>query len=388
MFASTRTVALCLVMASLCPAETYLAAPFANRSAEVGLDWIGESIGESVRAALDRESVPVVTREERERAAARLSLRPTSQVSLGSLLKVTETAAADELVWGEYEVVLEPGAKPAADSVLRITARIYSRNPARERLVVTESGALQDLATLERTVAWSVYHVARPDSKLTRAEFEARHPARKVNALEDYVRGLLATNATQRHRYFAQAVRMEPGFDEALFELGLMRWRTEQFSEATMWLAQVSPSAADYLQALFLLGCSQFHQGNSAGALKSFSELLLRFPNSPEVRNNVAASRLPFDAMAATEAFAKLVEEAPGDPDYLFNYGYALWSVGQFEKAAELFRAVLDRTPNEADSLLMLGRCLKKSGPRPGDLRTAGLQRLIEDWPAAVRRVP
>jgi Flp pilus assembly protein TadD len=140
------------------------------------------------------------------------------------------------------------------------------------------------------------------------------------------------------------------------------------------------------VDALFLLGCSQFHQGDSGAALKSFSELMLRFPASPEVRNNLAAAQLPFDAKAATEVFAKLVEEAPGDPDYLFNYGYGLWSLGQFEKAAELFRAVLDRTPNESDSILMLGRCLKKSGPRPGDLRTAGLQRLIEDWPAASRR--
>ena len=49
-----RTVALCLAVAGLCGAETYLAAPFANRSGEAGLDWIGESVGETVRAALDQ----------------------------------------------------------------------------------------------------------------------------------------------------------------------------------------------------------------------------------------------------------------------------------------------------------------------------------------------
>jgi Tfp pilus assembly protein PilF len=353
---------------------------------EPGHEWIGESIGETVRASLAREGVQVIARADRERAAARLSLKPSAQLTLASLMKVTEAASADALIWGDYEIVTEAGAKPAGDSPLRITVRAYTRNPAAEKLSVTETGMLEDLGSLQRAVAWSVFRAARPDSKVTRADFDTRHPLRKLNALEDYMRGLLAAKPDQRHRYFTQAVRIEPNFDEALFELGMMRWQSEDFSQAVSWFARVDPSAAQYVDALFLLGCSQFHQGDSGGALKSFSELMLRYPNSQEVRNNLAAAQLALDAKAATEAFAKLVEEAPGDPDYLFNYGYGLWSLGQYEKAAELFRAVLDRTPNESDSILMLGRCLKKSGPRPGDLRTAGLQRLIEDWPAASHR--
>ena len=387
------SVAVC-VQAGL--AQTAMVAPFANRSGEAKLNWIGESIAETVRAALDREQMPVIAREERQRYTSRLSLKSSAPLTLASLIKITEAVSANTLIWGDYDVTPAANGNAgdkatetgAAQRQIRITVRLYGTNPASEQLNTTEAGALEDLATLERAVAWAVFRAAQPRTRVTQAEFENRHPARKVNALENYVRGLLAAKPDQRHRYFTQAVRIEPNFDEALFELGLMHWREEAFSQAAGWFTKVSPGAAEYLQALFLAGCSQFHQGDSGAALKSFSELLLRVPEAPEVRNNVAAAQLPFDAASATETFAKLVAESPGDPDYLFNYGYALWSQGQFEKAAELFRAVLDRTPNEGDSILMLGRCLKKSGPRPGDLRTAGLQRLIEDWQAGTRRLP
>jgi tetratricopeptide (TPR) repeat protein len=306
-------------------------------------------------------------------------------LTLASLIKVAEAASADEIVWGDYEVLTNDSGKAAEMAPLRITVRLISRQKGIEHLVVTETGMLEDLSTLERSVAWDMFAALRPAAKLRRQEFEARHPARKPNARENYIRGLLATDAQKRHRYFTQAVRIEKDFDEPLFELGLMSWRREDFSQAADWLSKVSPRAAAYSQALFLLGCSRFHLGDNAGALASFSELALRLPESLETQNNLAAAQLPLDAMAATEIFAKLVAAAPGDPDYLFNYGYALWSQGEFDKAAELFRAVLDRTPNEGDSILMLGRCLKKMGPRPGDLRAAGLQRMIEDWPAASR---
>jgi Flp pilus assembly protein TadD len=385
---SVAQIVLLASLASTALAATHLVAPFANRSDDSKLDWIGSSIGESVRASLEQEQVPVISRQDRERYAARLSLKPSVPLTLASLMKVSETAMADALVWGDYEVTQINPEKGDSARQLRITVRLYSRSPVVERLNITETGALEDLATLERSVAWTVFRAAQQNSKITRAEFESRHPLRKVNALENYVRGLMAPAAAQRHHYFTQAIRIEPAFDEALFELGMAAWREEAFSEAAGWFSRVSPGAASYLQALFLAGCSQFQRGDSAAALKSFSELLLREPHSPEVRNNLAAAQLPFDATAATETFAQLVAAAPGDPDYLFNYGYALWSQGQFEKAAELFRAVLDRTPNEGDSILMLGRCLKKSGPRPGDLRTAGLQRLIEDWTPPARRAP
>jgi hypothetical protein len=54
---------------------------------------------------------------------------------------------------------------------------------------------------------------------------------------------------------------------------------------------------------------------------------------------------------------------------YHFNVGYALWKQGKFEAAADRFRSVLDRNPEDGEAKVMLGRCLKRTVFRPGDLR-------------------
>ncbi|MBZ5604322.1 MAG: tetratricopeptide repeat protein, partial [Acidobacteriia bacterium] len=58
------------------------------------------------------------------------------------------------------------------------------------------------------------------------------------------------------------------------------------------------------------------------------------------------------------------------DPDYHFNLGYTLWRAGQYEAAVESLRAVVARNPNDAEATALLGRALKRDGPRPGDPRS------------------
>ena len=56
--------------------------------------------------------------------------------------------------------------------------------------------------------------------------------------------------------------------------------------------------------------------------------------------------------------------------------GYSLWKQGKFELAAANFRAVLDRSPSDQEATTMLGYCLKMEGPRAGDPRSDGRERL------------
>src|SRR4029077_13625883 len=87
-----------------------------------------------------------------------------------------------------------------------------------------------------------------------------------------------------------------------------------------------------------------------------------------------AESRL--NLTAALENFKKAPEGEGADPDYHFNLGYALWKRGDFAAAAERFRAVLDRQPEDSEAVTWLGRCLKREGPRAGDPRSLGRARL------------
>ena len=78
----------------------------------------------------------------------------------------------------------------------------------------------------------------------------------------------------------------------------------------------------------------------------------------------------------ALESFRKAGESDPQDADYRFNQGYALWKAGEFDPAAEMFRASLNLAPADSEAILMLGRCLKRTAVRDTEQRVTGLERI------------
>jgi len=99
-----------------------------------------------------------------------------------------------------------------------------------------------------------------------------------------------------------------------------------------------------------------------------------------EVYNNLGAAESRTNLPGALDNFRKALEGDESDPLYQFNVGYALWKQSNFQAAAEKFRAVLGQNPADAQASLLLARCLKQNGPRPGDTRTEGLERLKSNY--------
>jgi lipoprotein NlpI len=100
-----------------------------------------------------------------------------------------------------------------------------------------------------------------------------------------------------------------------------------------------------------------------------------------EVYNNLAAAESRASIVpAAVDNFRKALEGDSSDPVYQFNLGYALWRAGSFTAAAERFHAVLAHDADDAVAALLLERCEKRSGPRPGDSQTEGLERLKTNY--------
>ena len=52
------------------------------------------------------------------------------------------------------------------------------------------------------------------------------------------------------------------------------------------------------------------------------------------------------------------------------------WRKGDFAKAADKFRATLERSATDQDATFFLGRCLRQEGPRAGDPRSEGRERI------------
>jgi tetratricopeptide (TPR) repeat protein len=336
--------------------------PFFNLTKSANLDWIGESISESVLEALAGAGHFVADREARDEMMRRLSVRRYAVLTRASVLEVALNLDAGQAVSGEF--VLQPGAGPR----LAITVRVTDLKQMRRGVEFTAAGPLEELSLVQDKL------VARVLASLgSSAPAAAARPAIRLDALENYVRGLMAATEPDRARLWATAARLEPGFSWPCFRLGRLYYDQGDYRSAAGWLAKVRTDDTHYREAQFYLALSLYENGEYALARDAYMRIVQEAPLS-EVYNNLGATQLHLNETDALESFLKALEGDPADPEYHFNAGYALWRLGQFEPAAERFRSALGRNPEDQQATTLLGRCLKRSGPRPGDLKTEGLE--------------
>src|SRR5213594_2963948 len=105
----------CLSLARGRAADTVLALPFFNLSNSPNLDWIGESIAETIREFLTAHDVLTLDREERQEAFRRLSIRPYALLTRASVIKLAESLDVGKVIMGQY--TLSPGTPPSKGSL-------------------------------------------------------------------------------------------------------------------------------------------------------------------------------------------------------------------------------------------------------------------------------
>lgn len=345
---------------------------------------MGESLAESVREALSSEGLMALDRDDRMEAFSRLSLRPYSLLTKASVVKIGEELDAEQVIFGHYDVKAAPNAtsKSAAKNgaSLLITARVLDLKRLKEGPEFREVGALEDLAALQEHLAWQTLRFLKPAGAPSEAEFRERHPAVRVDAVENYTRGLLAANSDEKHRFFTQAARLDSHYSLPDFQLGRLLWSKKEYKSAAEWFQKVVPGDVHYHEANFFLGLCRYNSGDFAGAATAFQAVARVVPLS-EVYNNLAAAESRANRLSASvDDFRKALEGDRSDPIYQFNLGYSLWRAGSFAAATERFHAALDRDPADAQAALLLARCEKQSGPRPGDSQTEGLERLKTNY--------
>ena len=333
-----------LILAALCCAETHaetvLVLPFFNHSQAANLDWIGESIAESLQDSLFSGGLLVLDRADRLEGYRRLSLRPGAELTRASIMKVGEALDASRVIYGDYQVT--PGdAGSASKGSIRITARVIDLKHTRQSAPFGEAGPLEDLAALQVHLGWQSLESLNPKTAPSEQEFLRGRPPVRLDAVESFVRGLLAGNPEQRQRFFTQAARLDEHYSQPCFQLGKTYWEKKDYKVAAGWLSRVSRSDARYLEAQFFLGLCRYFTGDFAGAAEAFQVVAGSMPLNEVLNNLGAAQNRRTDAEAAVANFQKAVEGDSGDPDYQFNLGYAQWRAGQFDTAVQSLRAAV-----------------------------------------------
>jgi len=363
-------------------ADATVALPLFNPSKDRSLDWVGESAAENIIEALHGEGLVTLDRIDRAEAYQRLSLRPSVSLSRASIVKIADELDASHAIFGSFEIVRDPAAK----ATVRLIVRVLDLRKLSQTPDFTEDGLLEDLASLQNRIAWKVLTaiVAKPAS--AEADFLARQPNVRVDAMENYIRGLLVKDEAARHRFFTQAVRLDPKYSQPCFHLGLHYWEKADYQHAAQWFQRVARTDPHYMQALFYSGICRHYVAEYAAAENAFAIVAAAVPLN-EVFCNLGASQLRQGKLApAIQNFERALEGDPADPDYHFNLAYALWHAKRFDEAADRFRAVLERIPDDRDSTTLLGFCLKREAPRPGDPKQEGLERVKEEYEETVFR--
>jgi len=381
-----RLLALCILLSPVLPAaerlDSYLIVPFHNASGAANLDWIGESIAETVREALASFDVAAIRRQVREEAARDLSIRTNGKLTKASLIRLGQETGASRVVYGRFNYLPPGGEASLAGGALEISAHSIDLRRAALGPEWRESGLLAGLSQLQTRLSWRVLRYAEPHASPSEREYFEDRPPIRIDATENYVRGLLARDLEDKHRFLALAVNLEPGFSQASFQLGRLQWEDNSYRAAGKWLERVKPADAHYLEANFLLGLCRYHTGNYPGAQAAF-ELVARSAALAPVHNNLGLTLYRLGAEGALENILWALERDPSDPDLHFNAGYILWRQGDADAAAGYFRAALELDPLDMDAGQVLERCLNGAGPRKGDLSGEGLERLKEAFEEA-----
>ncbi|WP_080507615.1 tetratricopeptide repeat protein [Bryobacter aggregatus] len=357
-------------------ADTWLVVPLSNLTAKPNMNWIGESAAESITEALTREGILVVDREDRKEGERRLALKPNTRWTRASILKLAESLDADRVVFGSFEMAASEG---AGMGTLKLAAQTINVRDLRKGGTFSETGPLEDLATLQSHLAWQVLKYSAPQSAPSEEQFRLTRTSIRVDALENYVRGLLAEDPDAQERYFQQALKLDGRYSQAAYQYGRLLFLRNNNPSAALQLEKVKNWDPHYRSATFMLGIAKFRMNEFRAAEAAFLRVSKEVPLS-EVLNNLGVTQFRLNQPEAVENLRRALEGDDKDPVYHFNLGVALLSRGANAEAAEQFRATLDRDPKDQEATKLLGRSLRPPTTGISREELAGLERLKLDY--------
>lgn len=316
-----------------------LVLPFENNSRQPGLEWIAESFPATLNQRMSSAGFLPITHDQRLYGLDRLGLPQTLHPSRATAYRLAAEMDADYVVIGDYS---------ASGDSFSAEARVLDVHRAHISAPIVEHNTLAKLLEVENVLAWRVIRDIYPDYEVSESSFLAAVPQVRLDAFENYVRGLLAANGAESVHRLEAALNAAPEYVPALYQLGRSYFASQEYEKAIMELSRVPSDHPAALQAAFYLALSYFYTGQYAPAEQTFSYIVTRLP-LPEVINNqaVAASRHGKDS---TALFQQAVAADPKDEDYCFNLAVSLRREGNFAAALREIQQALALRPGDTEA--------------------------------------
>jgi Flp pilus assembly protein TadD/TolB-like protein len=324
--------------------QTILVLPFENTSKAPGIEWIGEAFPEVLGQRLSSPGLYVISREDRNYAFDRMGIPVNVRPSRATLYRIAEQMDADYVVLGDYNFDGQT-----------FTGRAQVLDMKRLRLSnqMESAGPLVNLISIETGLAYELLKNMNPQTKVSKVEFmNAAQPVR-LDAFENYIRGLVTTDRAEKIKRLKEAVRLNPQYTLAMLQLGRTYYKERDYEGATTWLAKVPPSDESAGEANFILGLSYYYLGLLEKAETAFKVTESKIPLT-EVVNDVGVVLSRRNKAGATDHFQHAAQADPADSDYAFNYALSLWRDGDTAAAIKELRDSVQRHPTDVEAKQLL----------------------------------
>jgi tetratricopeptide (TPR) repeat protein len=321
-----------------------LVVPFENQAKAPGIEWIADAFPELLQERLNSATLFVLSREDRIRAYDRMGIPAELHPSRATVYRIAEQLDVDYVVLGLYHF---------DGRTFTTTAQLLDMRRQRLLPEMNESGPLIRLIDIQTALAWDVLHTLYPEISISRKAYVDAAPPLRLDAFENYVRGVTAPTAEEQIQHFREAARLNPAYPEALLQLGKAYYRGRQYEQAASWLARVAEGNPLAREANFYLGLAAYYQGEFPRAESAFRFVAARLPLA-EVYNNLGVVSSRADRKTAAEYFQKAIDADPNDPDYHFNLAVELYRTGDGVGASRQLRDTLSLRPSDAAAKSLL----------------------------------
>lgn len=346
------------------PQKIFVVLPFENASASARLDWLGEGLEELTIQRLSAAGEQVYSHAGRAADLERYGLPRTSKFSRATMIRIAEDMDADFVIFGRYT---------ANGNLLTIEMRTLSIDPMALRPAVRETGPLNTLMELHTRTLWQLLAGNDRHYRLSQDEFKKRQRPLRLDAFEQYIRGLLATEDEAKLRQLHEAARLDPDWPDPNFALGEAYYARRDYNSALAWFFKVPKTHDRVVEALFYSGVCRLQLNQADRAEEIFNSLLETLKKGagpgadmPEILNNLAVARGRLGKIAAAQAdLGHAAEMAPGEDDYPFNLGLLAVQANDAAAAADYFREASEREPDSAEDRTLLILSLEKAGKQP-----------------------
>jgi tetratricopeptide (TPR) repeat protein len=327
-----------------------LVMPFENLTAQTSLDWISESVPEVLNQRFASAGYLPINRSDRLYALDHLGLPLSFRPSRASTIRLAQTLDADYVIYGSYSL---------QGNTLKISAHILDVGALKTGPEIVHEAELPHLLDMLNSLAWRIVRRLDPTYSVAEQTFVAANANVRLDAFENYIRGLVEDQDSERIRHLKESVRLSPDFYAAWLALGRAYFAHQDYELAASTLGKLPKTDSHALEAQFYRGLALFYIGSYVKAEDAFAFVATMLP-LPEVVNNqgVAASRHGRDG---SPQFQQAIAVDPKDPDYHFNLAVSLRKKNNTAGAAHEIDLALKLKPN--DSELQAFAALLKNGP-------------------------